>query len=82
MIQEPAVTKRPTPRRMTVLVPMIGLIVLSLCGIGVFAYLTARVGLVAELVGMGAALLPVGLVGSLRGDPDRAPDQQHRGSGR
>lgn len=62
MIQEPAVTKRPTPRRMTVLVPMAGLIVLSLCGIGVFAYLTARVGLVAELVGMGGALLPVGPV--------------------
>ncbi|MET0235149.1 MAG: PrsW family intramembrane metalloprotease [Kibdelosporangium sp.] len=44
------------------LLPMIGLIVLSLCGIGVFAYLTARVGVVAELVGMGGALLPVGLV--------------------
>jgi protease PrsW len=62
MIEEPAVTRRPTPRRTTVLIPMAGLIVLSLCGIGVFAYLTARVGLMAELVGMGAALLPVGPV--------------------
>lgn len=54
--------RRPTPRRLTVLLPMIGLILLSLAGIGVFAYLTARVGLVAELVGMAGALLPVGPV--------------------
>jgi RsiW-degrading membrane proteinase PrsW (M82 family) len=59
MIEEPAVGKRPTPRRLTVLLPVVGLILLSLCGLGVFAYLTARVGLVAELVGMGGALLPV-----------------------
>jgi RsiW-degrading membrane proteinase PrsW (M82 family) len=59
MIEEPAVTRRPPPRRLTVLLPVIGLIVLSLCGLGVFAYLTTRVGLVAELVGMGGALLPV-----------------------
>jgi protease PrsW len=59
MIEEPAVSKRPTPRRLTVLLPVVGLILLSLCGLGVFAYLTARVGLVAELVGMGGALLPV-----------------------
>jgi RsiW-degrading membrane proteinase PrsW (M82 family) len=62
MIEEPAVTKRPTPRRLTVLLPVAGLIVLSLSGLGVFAYLTARVGIVAELVGLGAALLPVVLV--------------------
>jgi RsiW-degrading membrane proteinase PrsW (M82 family) len=59
MIEEPPVTRRPPPRRLTVLLPVIGLIVLSLCGLGVFAYLTARVGLLAELVGMGGALLPV-----------------------
>ncbi|MEV4311080.1 PrsW family intramembrane metalloprotease [Actinocrispum sp. NPDC049592] len=59
MIEEPAVTKRPTPRRLTVLLPVLGLIVLSLCGLGVFAYLTARVGIVAELVGLAGALLPV-----------------------
>jgi RsiW-degrading membrane proteinase PrsW (M82 family) len=53
------VTKRPTPRRLTVLLPVIGLIVLSLSGLGVFAYLTARVGVVAELVGLAGALLPV-----------------------
>ncbi len=52
-------TKRPTPRRLTVLLPVLGLIVLSLCGLGVFAYLTARVGIVAELVGLAGALLPV-----------------------
>ncbi|MET0135891.1 MAG: PrsW family intramembrane metalloprotease [Kibdelosporangium sp.] len=62
MIEEPAVPKRPTSRRVTVLLPVAGLILLSLCGIGVFAYLTARVGLMAELVGMGGALLPVGPV--------------------
>jgi RsiW-degrading membrane proteinase PrsW (M82 family) len=59
MIEEPAVRKRPTPRRVTVLLPVVGLILLSLCGLGVFAYLTARVGLLAELVGLGGALLPV-----------------------
>ncbi|NRN66183.1 PrsW family intramembrane metalloprotease [Kibdelosporangium sp. 4NS15] len=62
MIQEPAVPVRPTPRRRTVLLPMVGLILLSLCGIGVFAYLTASVGVVAELVGLAVALLPVGPV--------------------
>jgi protease PrsW len=62
MIEEAAMARRPTPRRLTVLLPVIGLILLSLAGIGVFAYLTARVGLVAELVGMGGALLPVGPV--------------------
>ncbi|WP_246366208.1 PrsW family intramembrane metalloprotease [Kibdelosporangium persicum] len=41
---------------------MVGLILLSLCGIGVFAYLTASVGVVAELVGLAVALLPVGPV--------------------
>jgi RsiW-degrading membrane proteinase PrsW (M82 family) len=50
---------RPTPRRFTVLLPVVGLTLLTLCGLGVFAYLTARVGLVAELVGVGSALLPV-----------------------
>lgn len=44
------------------LLPVVGLTLLSLCGLGVFAYLTARVGLVAELIGLGAALLPVGPV--------------------
>ncbi|MBE1466066.1 PrsW family intramembrane metalloprotease [Kibdelosporangium phytohabitans] len=53
---------RPTPRRKTVLLPIVGLILLSLAGIAVFAYLTARVGIVAELVGFAGALLPVGPV--------------------
>ncbi|TCO57995.1 PrsW family intramembrane metalloprotease [Actinocrispum wychmicini] len=58
-VEESGVRQRPKPRRFTVLLPVVGLIVLSLCGLGVFAYLTARVGLVAELIGLGAALLPV-----------------------
>ncbi|SMD00193.1 Membrane proteinase PrsW, cleaves anti-sigma factor RsiW, M82 family [Kibdelosporangium aridum] len=62
MIQEPAVPVRPTPRRKTVLLPMVGLILLSMAGLGVFAYLTASVGVVAELVGLAVALLPVGPV--------------------
>ncbi|ONI79017.1 hypothetical protein ALI144C_29215 [Actinosynnema sp. ALI-1.44] len=53
---------RPTPRRKTVLLPIVGLVLLSLAGIAVFAYLTARVGIVAELVGVAGALLPVGPV--------------------
>lgn len=54
--------RRPTPRSLTVLLPVIGLIALSLAGLGVFAYLSTRVGLVAELVGVAVALLPVGPV--------------------
>lgn len=42
--------------------PVLGLIVLGLCGLGLLAISTARVGVVAELVGVGAALLPVGFV--------------------
>lgn len=53
---------RPTPRRKTVLLPIVGLILLSVAGIAVLAYLTARVGIVAELVGLAGALLPVGPV--------------------
>nr|WP_232328537.1 PrsW family intramembrane metalloprotease [Kibdelosporangium sp. MJ126-NF4] len=53
---------RPTPRRKTVLLPVVGFILLCVAGIAVFAYLTARVGIVAELVGLAGALLPVGPV--------------------
>jgi protease PrsW len=51
-----------TPRRLTVLLPVIGLVVLAGCGMILIAVSTARVGLVAELVGIAAALLPVGPV--------------------
>lgn len=51
-----------TPRRLTVLLPVIGLVLLAACGLTLLALSTARVGLVAELVGIAAALLPVGPV--------------------
>ncbi|WP_052020801.1 PrsW family intramembrane metalloprotease [Actinokineospora spheciospongiae] len=53
---------RHTPRRLTVLLPVVALVVLAGCGLTLLALSTARVGLVAELVGVGAALLPVGPV--------------------
>lgn len=49
-------------RRLTVLVPLAGLMALAICGLVLIAVSTAKVGLVAELVGVGAALLPVGPV--------------------
>ncbi|MGH3863531.1 PrsW family intramembrane metalloprotease [Actinokineospora sp.] len=52
---------RPT-RGLTVLLPIAGLVVLAACGLTLLALSTARVGIVAELVGVGAALLPVGPV--------------------
>jgi RsiW-degrading membrane proteinase PrsW (M82 family) len=51
-----------TPRRLTVLLPVAGLVVLAACGLALLALSTARVGVVAELVGIAAALLPVGPV--------------------
>lgn len=47
---------------MTVLLPVLGLVVLAACGLALLALSTARVGLRAELVGVSAALLPVGPV--------------------
>lgn len=54
-------SKRPT-RGLTVLLPIVALVVLAACGLTLLALSTARVGIVAELVGVGAALLPVGPV--------------------
>jgi protease PrsW len=51
-----------TPRRLTVLLPVAGLVVLSACGMTLLALSTARVGVRAELVGVAGALLPVGPV--------------------
>jgi RsiW-degrading membrane proteinase PrsW (M82 family) len=44
---------------LTVLLPVIGLVVLAACGLALLAIGTARVGMLAELVGVAAALLPV-----------------------
>ena len=44
------------------LLPVLGLVVLAACGLTLLALSTAKVGLVAELVGVAAALLPVGPV--------------------
>ncbi|WP_092779302.1 PrsW family intramembrane metalloprotease [Actinokineospora terrae] len=56
------VPRRHLPRRLTVLVPVAGLVVLAGCGLTLLALSYARVGLLAELVGVGGALLPVGPV--------------------
>ncbi|WP_424183978.1 PrsW family intramembrane metalloprotease [Actinokineospora sp. G85] len=53
---------RHTPRRLTVLLPVLALLALAACGLILLAISTARVGLAAELVGVGAALVPVGPV--------------------
>jgi protease PrsW len=53
---------RHTPRRQTVLLPVAGLVVLAACGLTLLAMSTAKVGLLAELVGIVAALVPVGSI--------------------
>jgi RsiW-degrading membrane proteinase PrsW (M82 family) len=53
---------RHRPRRLTVLLPLVGLVVLAGSGLTLLAISTARVGLVAELVGIVAALVPVGSI--------------------
>jgi protease PrsW len=45
-----------------VLLPVLGLVVLAGCGLTLLAISTVRVGVAAELVGVAAALLPVGPV--------------------
>jgi protease PrsW len=61
-VSQPLVPHRHSPRRRTVLLPAIGLVVLAGCGLALLAISTANVGLVAELVGIVAALVPVGSV--------------------
>lgn len=56
------IENRHRPRRVTVLLPVLGLVVLAVCGLTLLALSTAKVGLVAELVGVAGALLPVGPV--------------------
>jgi protease PrsW len=53
---------RHRPRRRTVLAPVAGLVALAGCGLALLAISTARVGLLAELVGIVAALVPVGTI--------------------
>jgi RsiW-degrading membrane proteinase PrsW (M82 family) len=50
------------PRRITVLLPVLGLIVLALCGLFLFGLATARVGVLAVAIGVLAALVPVAVV--------------------
>jgi protease PrsW len=59
--QSPAQPRR-TMRRRTVLLPAVGLVVLAGCGLALLAISTAKVGLLAELVGVVAALVPVGTI--------------------
>lgn len=50
------------PRRITVLLPVLGLIVVAVCGLTLLAVATVRVGPLAVVVGMAAALVPVAVV--------------------
>jgi RsiW-degrading membrane proteinase PrsW (M82 family) len=52
----------PRPRRVTVLLPVLALIVVALCGLLLFGLATAKVGVLAVVIGVVAALVPVGLV--------------------
>jgi protease PrsW len=61
-VSQSPVPYRRTPRRRTVLLPAIGLVVLAGCGLTLLAVSTARVGLAAEIVGIVVALVPVGTV--------------------
>ena len=47
------------PRRITVLLPVLGLIVVALCGLFLFGLVTSRVGVLAVAIGVVAALVPV-----------------------
>ncbi|MFE0021879.1 PrsW family intramembrane metalloprotease [Amycolatopsis sp. NPDC059021] len=50
------------PRRITVLLPVLGLIAVALCGLFLFGLATARVGVLAVGIGTLAALVPVAVV--------------------
>lgn len=50
------------PRRITVLLPVLGLIVVAVCGLTLLALATVRVGLLAVVIGVAAALVPVAIV--------------------
>jgi RsiW-degrading membrane proteinase PrsW (M82 family) len=50
------------PRRITVLLPVLGLIVVAVCGLTLLALATVRVGPLAVVIGVAAALVPVAVV--------------------
>jgi RsiW-degrading membrane proteinase PrsW (M82 family) len=52
----------PRSRLITVLLPVIGLIVVALCGLLLFGLATEKVGVLAVVIGVVAALVPVGVV--------------------
>lgn len=49
-------------RRSSVVGPVVGLLVLALCGLLVFGFATVQVGIVAVVIGVAAAVVPVGIV--------------------
>ncbi|TNC27979.1 PrsW family intramembrane metalloprotease [Amycolatopsis alkalitolerans] len=49
-------------RRITVLLPVLGLIVVAVCGLSLLALATVRVGPLAVVIGVAAALVPVAIV--------------------
>ncbi|GAB3005910.1 membrane protein [Amycolatopsis acidiphila] len=50
------------PRRLTVLLPVLGLVVVAVCGLTLLALATVRVGPLAVVIGLAAALVPVAVV--------------------
>jgi RsiW-degrading membrane proteinase PrsW (M82 family) len=58
----PTSERGPRPRRITVLLPVLALIVIALCGLVLFGVATARVGALAVVIGVLAALVPVAVV--------------------
>jgi RsiW-degrading membrane proteinase PrsW (M82 family) len=58
----PGAVRSRLPRRVTVLLPVLGLLVVALCGLFLFGLATARVGWLAVAIGVVAALVPVGVV--------------------
>ncbi|MDT8910965.1 PrsW family intramembrane metalloprotease [Amycolatopsis sp. PS_44_ISF1] len=58
----PGAARNRLPRRVTVLLPVLGLLVVALCGLFLFGLATARVGWLAVAIGVVAALVPVGVV--------------------
>lgn len=52
----------PRRRRFTVLLPVLGILLLALCGLLLLGLATARVGPLAVVIGVVAAVVPVGIV--------------------
>lgn len=54
--------RRHLPRRLTVLLPIVGVVLLAVCGLLVFGLATGDLGVTPVVVGTGAALVPVAIV--------------------